>query len=37
VVPGRLLEGGFEFQFPHGPEAARDLVIRWGAAPEARR
>ncbi|HEY0025292.1 MAG TPA: TIGR01777 family oxidoreductase [Longimicrobium sp.] len=29
VVPGRLLEGGFEFQFPHWPEAARDLVERW--------
>lgn len=28
VVPGRLLEGGFEFQFPHWPEAARDLVDR---------
>jgi NAD dependent epimerase/dehydratase family enzyme len=29
VVPGRLLEGGFPFQFPHWPEAARDLVERW--------
>jgi NAD dependent epimerase/dehydratase family enzyme len=29
VVPGRLLETGFEFQFPHWPEAARDLVERW--------
>jgi NAD dependent epimerase/dehydratase family enzyme len=29
VVPGRLLEGGFEFHFPHWPEAARDLVARW--------
>jgi hypothetical protein len=28
VVPGRLLEGGFEFRFPHWPEAARDLVAR---------
>lgn len=37
VVPGRLLEAGFEFQFPHWPEAARDLVDRRGAAPEARR
>ncbi len=29
VVPGRLLEAGFEFQFPHWPDAARDLVTRW--------
>lgn len=29
VVPGRLLAGGFEFQFPHWPDAARDLVGRW--------
>jgi uncharacterized protein (TIGR01777 family) len=29
VVPGRLLEGGFHFQFPTWPEAARDLCRRW--------
>jgi NAD dependent epimerase/dehydratase family enzyme len=29
VVPGRLLQAGFEFQFPHWPEAAEDLVRRW--------
>jgi hypothetical protein len=29
VVPGRLLEGGFQFQFPDWPAAARDLVGRW--------
>jgi len=29
VVPGRLLQAGFEFQFPKWPEAARDLVERW--------
>lgn len=29
VVPGRLLEAGFEFEFPTWPEAARDLVRRW--------
>lgn len=29
VVPGRLLEAGFGFRFPHWPEAARDLVARW--------
>jgi uncharacterized protein (TIGR01777 family) len=25
VIPGRLLQSGFEFQFPHWPDAARDL------------
>ena len=29
VVPGRLLESGFEFEFPAWPEAARDLAYRW--------
>jgi NAD dependent epimerase/dehydratase family enzyme len=29
VVPGRLLDGGFEFKFPDWPSAARDLVHRW--------
>jgi uncharacterized protein (TIGR01777 family) len=36
VVPGRLLESGFQFQFPEWPAAARDLVARWrtrGARP----
>lgn len=28
VVPGRLLEAGFEFQFPHWPAAAEELVSR---------
>ncbi|MCM3885962.1 TIGR01777 family oxidoreductase [Frankia sp. R82] len=28
VVPGRLLDAGFTFDFPDWPEAARDLVIR---------
>jgi hypothetical protein len=31
VVPGRLLEAGFEFRFPTWPEAARDLCRRWKA------
>jgi uncharacterized protein (TIGR01777 family) len=31
VVPGRLLEAGFEFQFPIWAEAARDLCRRWKA------
>ncbi len=29
VVPGRLLEAGFRFEFPEWPEAAEDLVRRW--------
>jgi len=28
VVPARLLESGFDFEFPTWPEAARDLVAR---------
>jgi uncharacterized protein (TIGR01777 family) len=29
VVPGRLLEAGFEFAHPEWPDAARDLVSRY--------
>lgn len=29
VVPGRLLNAGFEFQFPDWPAAARELCERW--------
>jgi NAD dependent epimerase/dehydratase family enzyme len=29
VVPGRLLDAGFQFLFPEWPEAARELVARW--------
>ena len=29
VVPGRLLERGFSFQFPTWPEAARELCQQW--------
>jgi uncharacterized protein (TIGR01777 family) len=29
VVPGRLLERGFRFEFPEWPAAARELVGRW--------
>jgi uncharacterized protein len=29
VVPGRLLDAGFEFVFPEWPGAASDLVDRW--------
>lgn len=31
VVPRRLLEAGFAFQFPTWPEAAADLCARWRA------
>ena len=30
VVPGKLLESNFDFQFPTWPEAARDLCRRFG-------
>jgi hypothetical protein len=29
VVPGRLLDAGFEFAFPDWPDAADDLVRQW--------
>jgi uncharacterized protein (TIGR01777 family) len=29
AVPGRLLDAGFEFRFPHWPDAAEDLVRQW--------
>ncbi len=29
VVPGRLLDAGFEFLFPEWPATARELVDRW--------
>lgn len=29
VVPGKLLESGFQFRFPTWPEAAEDLVRQW--------
>ena len=32
VVPGRLLEHGFEFHHPAWPEAARELCERWRQA-----
>jgi uncharacterized protein len=38
VVPGRLLDAGFEFRHATWKEAARDLVARWrdGARPSRR-
>ena len=33
VVPGRLLDAGFQFLFPEWPAAARDLVARWRENP----
>jgi uncharacterized protein len=32
VVPGRLLDAGFVFEHPQGPEAAEELVGRVRAA-----
>ncbi len=29
VIPGRLLDAGFQFEFPTWPEAAEDLVNQW--------
>jgi uncharacterized protein len=29
AVPGRLLDAGFQFQFPGWPQAAEDLVQQW--------
>jgi uncharacterized protein (TIGR01777 family) len=29
VIPGRLLDAGFNFEFPTWPEASLDLVRRW--------
>ena len=31
VVPGRLIQSGFQFEFPGWPEAAADLVRQWRA------
>ena len=31
VIPGRLLDAGFSFDFPNWPDAARDVVARWRA------
>jgi uncharacterized protein (TIGR01777 family) len=31
VIPGRLLQSGFTFEFPMWPEAAADLCRRWRA------
>jgi uncharacterized protein len=32
VVPGRLLDAGFQFLYPHWPAATRELVARWRAS-----
>jgi len=31
VVPGRLIDAGFQFQYPHWHQAAQELVDRWRA------
>lgn len=35
VVPGRLLEAGFDFRYPEWPLAAKELVGRWRAMRES--
>jgi uncharacterized protein (TIGR01777 family) len=35
VVPGRLRDAGFTFDFPEWPAAAADLVARWRAAADS--
>lgn len=37
VVPGRLLEHGFEFRYPTWPDAAAELCARWRQNHNARR
>jgi hypothetical protein len=32
VIPGRLIEAGFQFQFPEWGSAAQNLVDRWRAS-----
>jgi NAD dependent epimerase/dehydratase family enzyme len=36
VIPGRLLQSGFAFQFPTWSEAAADLCRRWRSCTNAR-
>ena len=36
VVPGRLLDAGFEFEFPDWPDAAEDLVRQWRSRTKGR-
>jgi hypothetical protein len=36
VVPGRLVEDGFQFQFPEWVAAAQNLVHRWRATDSVR-
>ena len=35
VVPGRLLQSGFVFDYPVWSRAARDLCQRWAATRQA--
>jgi NAD dependent epimerase/dehydratase family enzyme len=34
VIPTRLLQSGFQFQFPKWKEAASDLCYRWNLGRE---
>ena len=37
IVPGRLLEHGFQFKFPAWREAAHDLCQQWKLARDVER
>jgi uncharacterized protein (TIGR01777 family) len=37
VIPTRLLQSGFRFQYPTWPEAAKDLCARWQLGMERKR
>jgi hypothetical protein len=36
VIPSRLVEAGFRFQFPEWPSAAQNLVVRWRTADSSK-
>jgi NAD dependent epimerase/dehydratase family enzyme len=36
VVPRRLLDAGFDLEYPEWPAAARELVQRWRAGSKER-
>ena len=36
VIPARMLQSGFRFQYPTWPEAAQDLCRRWESVTETK-